>query len=56
MIQRALMAAAIALLADGGIVAAAAQAPTKTTNSGVYTAAQAERGKKTFEREVQRLP
>ena len=24
------------------------QAPTKTTNSGVYTAAQAERGKKTF--------
>jgi mono/diheme cytochrome c family protein len=25
------------------------QAPTKTTNSGVYTAAQAERGKKLFE-------
>ena len=24
------------------------QTPTKTTNSGVYTAAQAERGKKTF--------
>jgi mono/diheme cytochrome c family protein len=26
-----------------------AQAPTKTTNSGVYTAEQAERGKKVFE-------
>src|SRR6186997_1056490 len=25
------------------------QAPTKTTNSGVYTAAQAERGKKLFD-------
>ena len=31
-----------------GIVTAAAQAPTKSTNDGVYTAAQAERGKKTF--------
>jgi len=31
------------------IAAAAAQAPTKTTNDGVYTAAQAERGKKVFE-------
>ena len=31
-----------------GIVGAAAQAPTKTTNDKVYTAAQAERGKKTF--------
>jgi len=28
---------------------ASGQAPTKTTNSGVYTAAQAERGKNTFE-------
>ena len=31
------------------IAAVAAQAPTKTTNDGVYTAAQAERGKKVFE-------
>ena len=31
-----------------GIVTAAAQAPAKSTNDGVYTAAQAERGKKTF--------
>ena len=31
-----------------GIVGAAAQAPTKTTNDKVYTAAQAERGNKTF--------
>ncbi len=30
-------------------IAANGQAPTKTTNSGVYTAAQAERGKKLFE-------
>jgi mono/diheme cytochrome c family protein len=29
-------------------VATNAQAPTKTTNDGVYTAAQAERGQKTF--------
>ena len=31
-----------------GIVAAAAQSPSKSTYDGVYTAAQAERGKKTF--------
>ena len=31
------------------MVAAAAQAPTKTTNDGVYTAAQAARGKTVFE-------
>lgn len=31
-----------------GIVTLAAQAPTTTTNSGVYTAAQAERGQKVF--------
>jgi mono/diheme cytochrome c family protein len=30
------------------VAAASAQAPTKTTNDGVYTAAQAERGKKAF--------
>jgi mono/diheme cytochrome c family protein len=32
-----------------GITAATSQAPTKTTNDGVYTAAQAERGKTVFE-------
>ena len=32
-----------------GIAAAAAQAPTKSTNDGVYTAAQAARGKAVFE-------
>ena len=31
------------------VAAAAAQAPTKTTNDGVYTAAQADRGKAVFE-------
>ena len=31
-----------------GIAAIAAQAPTKSTYDGVYTAAQAERGQKTF--------
>lgn len=30
------------------VAAASAQAPTRTTNDGVYTAAQAERGKKAF--------
>jgi len=42
------MTASVALLALG-IVAAAGQAPTKTTNDGVYTAAQAGRGKTVFE-------
>lgn len=42
------MAAAIAGCSIG-ITAAANQAPTKTTNDGVYTAAQAERGKTVFE-------
>lgn len=32
-----------------GAVSLNGQAPQKTTNSGVYTAAQAERGKKVFE-------
>ena len=32
-----------------GAAAVSGQAPAKTTNSGVYTAAQAERGKKLFE-------
>ena len=38
---------ALALLVSAAAVNG--QAPTKTTNSGVYTAAQAERGKKLFE-------
>jgi mono/diheme cytochrome c family protein len=41
-----------ALVTSAALIAVAAatsaQAPTKTTNSGVYTAAQADRGKKTF--------
>lgn len=44
------------LFASGSVLALAlgavslnGQAPQKTTNSGVYTAAQAERGKKVFE-------
>ena len=47
MIQRALIAA-IACYSIG-VVVAAAQAPTKTTNDGVYTAEQAARGKTVFE-------
>jgi mono/diheme cytochrome c family protein len=46
--QRVLMAVMIAGCSLG-IVAAAAQAPTKTTNDGVYTAEQAARGKTVFE-------
>jgi mono/diheme cytochrome c family protein len=57
MIQRILMTAAFAaftiaaVTASGPSYAAATvgnQAPTKTTNSGVYTKTQAERGQKTF--------
>jgi mono/diheme cytochrome c family protein len=48
MMQRVLMAMVIAG-SSIGIAAAAAQAPTKTTNDGVYTAAQATRGKTVFE-------
>jgi mono/diheme cytochrome c family protein len=47
MIQRVLMAVAIAGYSIG--IVAAAQAPTKTTNDGVYTADQAARGKAVFE-------
>ena len=47
MMKRVLMGVVIAGCSIG-IVGAAAQAPTKTTNDKVYTAAQAERGKKTF--------
>ena len=42
---RSMLLAAILLPAAAVL---AAQAPTKTTNSGVYTAAQAERGQKVF--------
>jgi mono/diheme cytochrome c family protein len=48
MMQRVLMAVMMAGCSLG-IVAAAAQAPTKTTNDGVYTADQAARGKTVFE-------
>jgi mono/diheme cytochrome c family protein len=37
-----------AVVSAGSVSLVTAQAPTKTTNSGVYTAAQAERGKKLF--------
>jgi mono/diheme cytochrome c family protein len=47
MMLRALFAVAISATMVAGVVAGK-QAPTKTTNSGVYTAAQAERGKKAF--------
>ena len=45
MIRRILIGAALLPVVAGVLHG---QAPTKTTNSGVYTAAQAERGKKTF--------
>ena len=46
--KHGIFTSAVAVLSVAGVVAAAGQAPTKTTNSGVFTAAQAERGKKTF--------
>lgn len=46
MIRNIFVATAAAFLA--AVAGAAAQAPAKTTNSGVYTTAQAERGKKQF--------
>ena len=48
MIQRMLMTAAVAAFAIAVASAAGMQAPTRSTNDGVYTAAQAERGKKMF--------
>jgi mono/diheme cytochrome c family protein len=45
MIRFAFVGAAVLVLTA---VVTSAQAPTKTTNSGVYTAAQAERGKTLF--------
>lgn len=44
---RALFAVTVSATMVAGVVASG-QAPTRTTNSGVYTAAQAERGKKVF--------
>ena len=49
MIRPILFVSATALVIGVGASVVNGQAPTKTTNSGVYTAAQAERGRKTFE-------
>ena len=47
MTQRILMTVAMAALTIG-VVTAASQAPTKSTNDGVYTKVQGERGQKVF--------
>jgi mono/diheme cytochrome c family protein len=49
MIRPILFASTAALALTIGAAAIGAQTPARTTNSGVYTAAQAERGKKVFE-------
>jgi mono/diheme cytochrome c family protein len=49
MIRPILCVTGTALAIAIGAASVQGQAPTKTTNSGVYTAAQAERGKKLFE-------
>jgi mono/diheme cytochrome c family protein len=49
MIRLILFVSGTALAATLGTAVVSGQAPTRTTNSGVYTAAQAERGKKIFE-------
>lgn len=49
MIRPILFVTATALAIGVGATATNGQTPSKTTNSGVYTAAQAERGKKVFE-------
>ena len=49
MIRVALFSLTTIWALSAGAAALHGQAPTKTTNSGVYTAAQAERGKKVFE-------
>lgn len=46
---RALFAGAVSMTVIAGVVVSG-QAPTKTTNSGVYTAAQAVRGKAAFDK------
>ena len=48
MIQRVLMAAALAAYSIG-VVTIAAQSTTRTTNDGVYTVEQAARGKTAFD-------
>lgn len=49
MIRPILFVSGMALAAAISAASVEGQTPTKTTNSGVYTAAQAERGKKVFE-------
>ena len=49
MIRTIFFVAGTALAITLSATALNGQAPSKTTNSGVYTAAQAERGKKVFE-------
>jgi mono/diheme cytochrome c family protein len=49
MIRLILFVTATTLAMSLSAAALSGQAPTKTTNSGVYTAEQAERGKKVFE-------
>ena len=49
MIRPVLFSLTAVVALSAGAAALHGQAPTKTTNSGVYTAAQAERGKKLFE-------
>ena len=49
MIRAILFVTGLGLALSFGATAMNGQTPTKTTNSGVYTAAQAERGKKVFE-------
>ena len=49
MIRAVLFSLTTVFALSAGAAALHGQSPTKTTNSGVYTAAQAERGKKLFE-------
>src|SRR5918999_511131 len=49
MIRQILFVSGTVLAATLSAAVVSGQAPTRTTNSGVYTAAQAERGKKIFE-------
>lgn len=49
MIRPILFVSGTALALSLSMAAVSGQTPSKTTNSGVYTAAQAERGKKVFE-------
>ena len=49
MMRSILCVSAAALAVAIGAASVQGQEPAKTTNSGVYTAAQAERGKKVFE-------